>query len=326
MYGYEVFHEELMDTLIKAVRDGKSPHSFIFEGDAGMGKHIAAELLAASICCGASNSPCGNCKSCVMAKGGTHPDIKHVVPEKDKKSIGVEVMRAVNADTLIKPFFSTKKVYIIEGDLLTQEAQNAFLKTLEEPPLYAAFIIVASDMSKLLQTVISRCAQIHFPGVSASRMKKHLEKSYPGMSSSFPFYISYANGNPGRLDTLLNSSEFSILRDECYKAVSGILSNDYGEAFDVSEFFEQSKEQLTDILDVMMLFLRDILFIQEGMTSMVVNSDYTEKLRSISGVAQTTGIIAAAEAISVCGEMQKRNIGAKYIGMYLALKVKEERR
>ena len=59
---------------------------------------------------------------------------------------------------------------------------------------------------------------------------------------------------------------------------------------------------------------------------MVVNSDYTEKLRSISGVAQTTGIIAAAEAISVCGEMQKRNIGAKYIGMYLALKVKEERR
>ncbi len=326
MYGYEVFHEELMDTLIKAVRDGKSPHSFIFEGDAGMGKHIAAELLAASICCGASNSPCGNCKSCVMAKGGTHPDIKHVVPEKDKKSIGVEVMRAVNADTLIKPFFSTKKVYIIEGDLLTQEAQNAFLKTLEEPPLYAAFIIVASDMSKLLQTVISRCAQIHFPGVSASRMKKHLEQSYPGMSSSFPFYISYANGNPGRLDTLLNSSEFSILRDECYKAVSGILSNDYGEAFDVSEFFEQSKEQLTDILDVMMLFLRDILFIQEGMTSMVVNSDYTEKLRSISGVAQTTGIIAAAEAISVCGEMQKRNIGAKYIGMYLALKVKEERR
>ena len=157
MYGYEVFHEELMDTLIKAVRDGKSPHSFIFEGDAGMGKHIAAELLAASICCGASNSPCRNCKSCVMAKGGTHPDIKHVVPEKDKKSIGVEVMRAVNADTLIKPFFSTKKVYIIEGDLLTQEAQNAFLKTLEEPDPGVIFILLTANPSALLATTRSRC-------------------------------------------------------------------------------------------------------------------------------------------------------------------------
>ena len=325
MYGYDVFHEELMDTLIQAVRSRKNPHSYIFEGEPGMGKKAAADLLSAAICCDEKNAPCSVCKSCVMAKGATHPDIKYVMPEKDKKTIGVDVMRQVNADALIKPFYSSKKVYIIDGDLLTVEAQNAFLKTLEEPPLYASFIIIVSDITKLLQTVVSRCAHVHFSGVLADRMKKYLEQSYPGMSSSFPFYISYANGNPGRLDSLLNSSEFSILRDECYKAVSGILSSDYGEAFSVSDFFEHNKEQIADILDVLLLFLRDVLFIQEGLTSSVINSDYLEKLKKIAGFAEAEKVVFATELVSVCGEMHKRNIGAKYIGMYLALSVKEGR-
>ena len=323
MYGYEVFYEELMDTLIKAVRCGKSPHSYIFEGESGMGKGAAAQLLAAAICCEEKKSPCTTCKSCVMAKAGTHPDIKHVVPENEKKTIGVDVMRDTNADALLKPFYSQKKVYIIDGDILTQEAQNAFLKTLEEPPLYAAFIIVTSDITKLLPTVVSRCALIHFPGVSRQRMKKHLEDTYPGLSSRFPFYISYAGGNPGRLDSLLNSSEFSVIRDECYKAVSGILSNDYNHAFSVSDFFDQNKENITDVLDILHLFLRDIIFIQEGMSRAVINSDYLEKLKQIAGYADSQTVLRASELVCVCGEMQKRNIGAKYIGMYLALGVKE---
>lgn len=323
MYGYDIFHEELINTIINAVRSGKSSHSYIFEGAPGMGKHVAAELIAAATCCEGELSPCGICKSCVMAKGGTHPDIKHVVPEKDKKTIGVDVMREVNTDALIKPFYSSKKVYIIEGDLLTTEAQNAFLKTLEEPPLYASFIIVVSDLSKLLQTIISRCAAVHFPGVSSERMKKHLENKYPGMSDSFSFYITYANGNPGRLDTLLQSPEFSILRDECFKAVSGILSSDYNEAFDVSDFFDRNKDNIPDVLDILLLFCRDILFIQEGMSKNIINSDYSEKLRSIAGYADAQKLMLAMDKISLCGEMQKRNVGAKYMGMYLALCVKE---
>ena len=326
MYGYDIFHEELMSTVINAIRSGKSSHSYIFEGAPGMGKHIAAELIAAATCCEDGLSPCGTCKSCIMAKAGTHPDIKHVVPEKDKKTIGVDVMREVNTDALIKPFYSNKKVYIIEGDLLTNEAQNTFLKTLEEPPLYASFIIVVSDLSKLLQTVISRCASIHFHGVSAARMKKHIEEKYPGMSESLSFYITYANGNPGRLENLLNSPEFSILRDECFKAVSGILSGDYNEAFDVSEFFEKNKDNISDALDIILLFCRDILFIQEGMVRNVINSDYSEKLRSIAGYADEEQLMLAMEKIALCGEMQKRNIGAKYLGLYLALSVKEGKR
>ena len=208
MYGYDVFHEELLEKIIGSVRQGKNPHSYIFEGADGIGKGEAAKLISASVLCTEkNNAPCGVCKSCIMAKAGTHPDVKYIVPEKDKKTIGVNPIRDLNDDAFIKPFFSDKKVYILDGELMTVEAQNAFLKTLEEPPAYAVFIITVSDSAKLLQTIISRCALIKFLPLPSRRMEKYLSEKYPSMRESFPFYISYSGGNPGRLDMLLESPE-----------------------------------------------------------------------------------------------------------------------
>ena len=325
MYGYDIFHEELLETLIKSVREEKSAHSYIFEGADGMGKHMAAKLLAAAFLCGEKLSPCTTCKSCIMAKAGTHPDIKHITPIEDKKSIGVDVIRDLNNDAYIKPFYSEKKIYIIEGDLLTKEAQNAFLKTLEEPPLYAVFIIVTSDISKLLQTVISRCSLVKFPPVTKDRLKKFINEKYPGMAKDFEFHLSYSGGNPAKLEALIESPEFSILRDECSKAVSGILSHEYNDCFEVSDFFDKNADNIMDVLDILLLFLRDILLIKEGEKKLIINSDYEEKLRSISSGVLEEKIMYATELIPVCAQMKQRNVGAKYIGMYFALSVKTRR-
>ncbi|MBP3360380.1 MAG: DNA polymerase III subunit [Clostridia bacterium] len=326
MFGYEIFHEDIMETIIASIRSGKNPHAYIFEGDAGLGKHTAACLAASTaVCENPKSAPCGTCRACVMAKAGTHPDIKHVVPEEKKKTIGVGVIRELNADAYIRPFYGGKKVYILEGDLMTGEAQNAFLKTLEEPPLYALFIIVASDLTKMLQTVVSRCACVRFPPLSKERMRRLLEAGYPALRESYPFYISFAEGNPGRLDSLLKGPEFSLLRDDCFKAASRILSRDKYDAFFVSEFFDGHKEQLPDILDILLLFFRDVLMLCEGQRGSVINVDYMEKLKTVSGSAAPERVLSAAERIPVCGEMIKRNVGAKYIGMYLALGVKEDK-
>ena len=322
MYGYDIFHEELLETLIKSVREERGAHSYIFEGAEGMRKHMAAKLLAAAFLCSEKLSPCTTCKSCIMAKAGTHPDIKYITPAPDKKSIGVDVIRDLNSDAYIKPFYSEKKIYIIEGDLLTKEAQNAFLKTLEEPPLYAVFIIVVSDSSKLLQTVISRCSLVKFPPVTKDRLKKFINEKYPGMTNDFEFHLSYSGGNPAKLETLVESPEFSILRDECSRALSGILSNEYNDAFEVSDFFDKNSDNMLDVLDILMLFLRDALLIKEGEKSLLLNSDYEEKLRSVSSGAIEEKIMYAMELIPVCAQMKQRNVGAKYIGMYLALSVK----
>ena len=323
MYGYDVFHEELLETLIKSVREDKGSHSYIFEGPEGLGKHMAARLLAAAFLCGEGLAPCTSCKSCIMAKAGTHPDIKHVIPVDDKKSIGVDVIRDLNSDAYIKPFYSEKKIYIIEGNLLTKEAQNAFLKTLEEPPLYAVFIIVTSDTSKLLQTVISRCSVVRFPPVTKERLKKFLSGKYPGMEDTFDFHLSYSSGNPKKLETLVESPEFSILRDECYKAVSEILSNEYKDAFELSDFFDKNSDNIQEIFDILILFLRDILLIKEGEKHLILNSDYLEKLRSVASSADEQKIMLAIDTLPLCAEMKERNVGAKYVGMYLALSVKE---
>lgn len=324
MFGYEIFHEDIMETIIDSIRSGKNPHAYIFEGDEGLGKHTAALLAAnAAVCENPKSAPCGTCHACVMAKAETHPDIKHVAPEEKKKTIGVDVIRQLNADAFIKPFYGGKKVYILEGDMMTVEAQNAFLKTLEEPPVYALFIIVVSDISKILQTVVSRCAAVRFPPLSNDKIRKLLEERYPALRESFPFYTSFAEGNPGRLDSLLKGPEFSVLRDESFKAAARILSREKYDAFFVSEFFDGHKEQLSDILDMLLLFFRDVLMLSEGQNNSVINVDYMDKLRTVSGSAAPGHVLFAAEQISVCGEMIKRNVGAKYIGMYLALSVKE---
>ena len=136
MYGYITFHEGLMNNLIQSVRSGASSHAYIFEGDAGLGIFSSAKLFAAALtCANKASAPCGSCPSCIQAEADTNPDIIYVEKPKDRKTIGIEPIRAVNSDAAIRPFSSARKVYIIkEGDILTPEAQNALLKTLEEPP------------------------------------------------------------------------------------------------------------------------------------------------------------------------------------------------
>ena len=142
MYGYETFHEDLMKNLIESVHNGASSHAYIFEGEKGLGVLNSARLFAAALTCKNTGvAPCGSCQNCVESKADTNPDIIYVRPKADKKSIGAKDMRKLEEDVAVKPFNSKHKVYIFEdASLLTEEAQNTFLKTFEEPPEYAVFI------------------------------------------------------------------------------------------------------------------------------------------------------------------------------------------
>lgn len=321
MYGYEVFHEDTAAALLEAVRSGRNPHAWIFSGNEGLGRHSVAGLVASAVACGENTAPCGVCQSCVMAKAETHPDIKKVIPQEKKKTIGVDDIRNLNEDVYIKPFFSEHKIYIIEGDLLTVEAQNAFLKTLEEPPAYAVFIIIVSDAEKLLPTVRSRCATVKFPPLSPEKMRQYLHDKYPELEHSYDFYIGFSYGNPGRADSLINSGEFDILRSSCFDTALKILSTKTEDAFSVSEFFDKNKENIDNILEILLLFFRDALFICNGYGDKIINIDYRDRLSGMS--AYSDKLTVAIEKISVCSEMHTRNTSVKQIGAYLALSVKK---
>ena len=108
---------------------------------------------------------CNHCKSCVEFDGGNNPDFVYIEP--DGKVIKIEQIRELQTKVIEKPVNSNKKVYVInDADLMTKEAQNCLLKTLEEPPEYIVIILIVNNESKVLTTIKSRCMKIYFEKIN----------------------------------------------------------------------------------------------------------------------------------------------------------------
>lgn len=324
MYGYTTFHDDLLKSLINSARNGAASHAYVFEGVKGLAKHESARLFAAALTCeNSSAAPCGSCEACVLSKAGTNPDIIYVEKPSDRKTIGVEPIRALNDDVAIRPFYSRKKVYIInEGDILTPEAQNAFLKTLEEPPEYAVFIIIVENSGALLQTVLSRSALIHFPPVSDAVTEKYIRENYPEQAERIPFLVKYCEGVPKAADGIIADEDFETLRAAALGKLDALLSRNKLSSYTIQKFLEENKDGAEKILDLWISYLRDILVIQCGASERVINIDKTEKLRQTAQKCEPRLTVKAIDELLKTKEMLRRFVNLKAAALHLALKIK----
>lgn len=322
MYGYEIFHEELMKNLIESVHNGLSSHAYIFEGEKGLMTLEAARLFAAALTCPNTRiSPCGTCQTCVESKANTNPDIIYVRPQKDKKSIGADDMRALAEDVAIKPFNSARKVYIIEdGALLTEAAQNTFLKTFEEPPEYAVFIILIDNSVTLLQTILSRFTLIHFPAVSEERISKYILEKYPDENERLPFLVKYCGGIPGTADAVINDETFENLREAAVGKIFSLASKNKSEAFVIQKFLDENKENVNQILDFWLSFMRDAVLMQLGAQEKILNVDKKDTLRDFSAQVNTDVILMMYDRLITAQKMLKRYVNVKGLSLWLSLK------
>ncbi|MDE7299609.1 MAG: AAA family ATPase, partial [Lachnospiraceae bacterium] len=150
--------ENVTEHLKNAIRLNKVSHAYIFCGEDGIGKNFIADIFAAALQCNEySGEPCCQCKSCRQAEGGNHPDIIRVLHE--KATLGVDDIRTqLNNDIAVKPYSGRYKIYIIdEAEKMTEAAQNALLKTIEEPPEYAVILLLTNNIDAFLPTILSRC-------------------------------------------------------------------------------------------------------------------------------------------------------------------------
>ncbi len=153
------------DTANRAVESfilsDRIPHAILIEGDVGTGRHTLAAFIARAAVCDSDIKPCGICKGCHLEEVGTHPDITYVLPEDGKKNITVDRIRTLRADAFVKPHMASHRVFVIDGaDRMNEQAQNALLKVLEEPPSGVIFILIAKSRTVLLETVVSRCSPL----------------------------------------------------------------------------------------------------------------------------------------------------------------------
>lgn len=178
MMGFNniIGHEEIIGHLKNAIESGKISHSYIFTGEPGSGKKLLAGTFAATLQCEAGGTePCQKCDSCKKAMGKNHPDIIMVSHEKPGTITIDEIRDQVINDIDIRPYYSPYKIYIIaDADLMTPQAQNALLKTIEEPPAYAVILLLTNNIGGLLPTIQSRCVRLDLKVVDDGLVKKYL--------------------------------------------------------------------------------------------------------------------------------------------------------
>lgn len=326
MYGYTTFHPKTAQSLIDSVRHGTASHAYIFEGAPGMYKTETAKLFANALVCRSKDSaPCGECPCCKEALLGTCPDIIFVehgkgADGKPKKTIGVEEARDLSADSLKKPYGSLRKVYIIpDGENLTAEAQNALLKTLEEPPEYAVFIIIIPSAAQLLQTIISRSTVVSFNAVSSELIYDYIMKKYPHKKDSAAFLTKYCEGIPGMADKLAADEEFDDLRSKSLSMMNVLVSENPQDAFKIQEFISDNKDRAKEIYDMWLSFLRDISVIHCGNTEAVINSDKLDALRTLCAKIDLKRCIRGAELIVESEEMLSKAVKLSASALRLAL-------
>ncbi|HKL78877.1 MAG TPA: DNA polymerase III subunit delta' [Mobilitalea sp.] len=256
-------HESITRHLQNSIQAGKVSHAYIFHGEAGMGKKLLATALAKTLQCKEGGIlPCNKCKSCMQSESENQPDIIRVTHE--KISIGVEDIRVqVNGDIQIKPFDSQYKIYIIDSaDKLTEQAQNALLKTIEEPPEYAVILLLVCNINVILPTILSRCVALHLKPVDKKVIKEFLMEKH-----KIPDYVAemaadFSGGNVGKAIKYATSEDFESKKEDVLHILRYIDEMELNEVISGLKTISDNKPAIEDYIDLMILWYRDILMLK----------------------------------------------------------------
>ena len=202
-------HEQIIHHLQSAISLKKVSHAYIFEGEEGMGKNLLASAFAQALQCREGDTePCMRCPSCRQAATGNQPDIIRVTHE--KAAIGVEDIREkLCGDILIKPYSSPYKIYIVdEAEKMNVQAQNALLKTIEEPPAYGIILLLTTNSGKFLPTIISRCVTLKLKPLRDEEIRTYLMEKMQIPDYQAEICVAFARGNLGKACSLATSEDF----------------------------------------------------------------------------------------------------------------------
>ena len=274
-------YEEVKNHFQSALRMNKVSHAYIIEGEAGMGKKLIAATFAKTLQCEShGEEACDACQSCLLFNAGNHPDVIHVRATK-KTGIGVDDIREqVNGDVHIKPYVYDYKIYIIhDADKMSIQAQNAMLKTIEEPPSYVRIILLASHSHPFLPTVLSRCVIVKLKPIGANLVEEYLMDRMEVPDYQAKLYAAFSRGNIGRALTLKDSESFKEMRDDMIAVMNVIANDGKVRALEQVALFEKYTDQKPEFLDLCLTWLRDLMMLKSlGEDASVIHVDQLNQL------------------------------------------------
>ena len=221
---------------------------------------LAKAFAKALVCEAGYGDSCNMCRACHQFDSGNHPDVKWITHEK-ANSIGVdEVREQINNDIVIKPYSSKHKIYIVdEAEKMNQQAQNALLKTIEEPPAYAVILLLTTNAESFLPTILSRCVTLNIKAVPDEKIRGYLMRKYQIPDYQADVCVAFAQGNVGKAIQLASSEEFNELKDAVLQLIKRLRDIDLYEMTEAVKQIATYKLSINDYFDLMMVWYRDCL-------------------------------------------------------------------
>lgn len=311
-------NDDLYNYFTSCAKANTLSHAYILLGAKGTGKHVLSRLIAAAVNCEKrldSNEeiPCGACSSCKKILANNSADLIYISREKDKASIGVDPIRFIKTDVAVLPNDGDFKVYVIdEAHLMTPQAQNALLLTLEEPPSYVIFILLCENTENILETIKSRAPILRMKIPQKIEALEYLKEYHPSVRNlinnspkDFDEIYMASNGSIGRILELASSNERKLIlqnRELVLRLIDAIahrtVAKDFAELFSLFPQKREDREKIISILSELECALRDLMVVKKADTpTMIFFTDYTyaEELSYSISVQKIAEIMALTE-------------------------------
>ena len=266
MAGFKdiVGHEQIIEHLKTAIEMGKVSHAYILNGPDLSGKMMIAEAFARALLCEKQDPDgCGECRSCRQSDDRNNPDIIYVKHDKPNTISVDDIRPQLNNDIVIKPYSNQYKIYIVdEAEKMNQQAQNALLKTIEEPPAYAVIMLLTTNADSFLQTIRSRCITLNLKSVKNDVIKSYLmtEKKIPDYQADV--CAAFAQGVVGKAIKLASSDDFNELKESALSLIKRLDDIDLYEMGEAIKQISDYKLQVQDYFDLITVWYRDVLYMK----------------------------------------------------------------
>ena len=325
--GQEHIKEHLRTTLTS----GKVSQAYLITGESMQGKEYIARIFANALVCEDPVNgfdPCGNCRSCKQALSKNHPDIITVTHDKPGTISVDDVRTQIVSDAQIKPYQSKWKIYIMnEAEKMTPQAQNALLKTLEEPPGYVVIMLLSTSASAMLPTVLSRCVQLDMRPVEDKVVREYLMKEIKVPDYQADICVAFARGNIGKARSLAVSEDFEQIKAEAVRVLKFIGKMDTADMIATLKTLEEYKLSVNDFLDIVMIWYRDVLLYKATMDlDSIVFKDEAEGIRKAADECSYEGIENILTTVNKTKSRLKANVNYELSMELLLLTIKENQK
>lgn len=321
--------DQIKEHLRNALQMNKISHAYIFNGEKSSGKEFIARIFAMALQCErrgeASYEPCQECHSCHQALSDNQPDIIYVQHEKPNTISVDDIREQINGDVAIKPYSSPYKIYIVnEAEKMTVQAQNALLKTLEEPPEYVVILLLTSNINVFLPTILSRCVTLNMRPVPDAAVRKFLMEELQVPDYRADVCVAFARGNIGKAKSLASSEEFDNVKNEALSLLKYARDMELQDIVAAIKKINEYKIDTNDYFDICAIWYRDVLLYKAtNDANGLVFRDEIQALRKCAERSSYEGIETIIEALDTAKHRLDANVNFDLVIELLMLTIRD---